>query len=969
MAPEIHHIRIFLSSPSDVAEERDIARELIKDALPVAPFIRDRATFDIVSCDDPHALPSMPVHLTPQQAIDKKLKKPSECDVVIVILWNRMGTPLSSELVKDDGTTYQSGTEWEFEDALKAAKKIGKPEILLYRRTEISQIGLDDPDIEIKREQYHKVEAFFAQFQDADGSLKGSFYSYTNPEEFRDLLRQHLESIVSDLIGKEATPNLESSMASDVDQSDAENEQSGPCLHQTSQTHPYRGLSVFSEDHSEFFFGRDKIIDRAISQYTSLHNTMHDIDNAAFLAIVGPSGSGKSSFARAGLIPKIRSLVHDNDASNLIVILSPGTEPVHQLALALAKQVLDDPKPIQRSIDLAELLRRKDSSGHYYGLSMVLKEISASIQSHFHLLIDQFEEVYSLCEDQEGRDTFIAILLDAVCDPNSNISVLITLRTDFFNETQQHAKLNDLICKQNIILPVMSEAELREIIVEPARIADRELDEPTVTRLVNETKNLQDALPLLEFVLTRIWICLTKQGAAPAKTVGDLGGVRNALATEAEEIFDSLPEDLQICTEQVFLKLIWFGKGPLRDTLKRVLISELVRNDNSDQVDRVLKAFSEDDRCLIQYADDRDQGQPTARICHKALLEHWERLQNWVENARRFHQRLSYDAQRWNTGEAIVWQKTDFQQLEDFYNHHQDQMEDIEVQFYLHCKSSDEEETKKINKLRNLETEKIVALNRKISKIQSVSSRLKVLSSLMILMVLIAIPYYFLFKKSDNYIIATGSLGGNYINWGAILSSEFNSNENLNKISSVPSEGSLDNLLLLQNNEAQLGIVQSELLLCAKDKCDSSLSSVDIGNLRIIAHLPHEFAHFLVRKKKDIQYSGNTDDLEKVKDVSIYLGSAGSGAFKSNVALLKILGHSVQDFNVDTSNNDGSARTYMDAAKLFITGELHAIIVPGSIPLDAISNIAKQLPNDYILLDVNDEGIMGNAEKKLGSEV
>ncbi len=197
------HIRIFLSSPGDVTVERDIARDLVKDTLPYAPFIRGRATFDVISWDDPHASPGLSAHLTPQQAINKKLKKPSECDVVIVILWGRMGTPLPSEIARPDGTAYQSGTEWEFEDALKAANENGKPEILLYRRTEKPRIDVDDPELEAKRSQYQKVEAFFTRFQGAGGSLTGSFNEYATPDGFRELLRQNLESVVNGFLVEE----------------------------------------------------------------------------------------------------------------------------------------------------------------------------------------------------------------------------------------------------------------------------------------------------------------------------------------------------------------------------------------------------------------------------------------------------------------------------------------------------------------------------------------------------------------------------------------------------------------------------------------------------------------------------------------------------------------------------------------------------------------------------------------------
>lgn len=198
MAKRVEQFRIFLSSPGDVQAERDIARELIKDVLPYSPFIRGRATFDVVSWDDPHAAPGLDAHLTPQEAINRQLPKPSECDIVIVILWSRMGTPMPSDYTKEDGSTYQSGTEWEYDDAASGG---GRTLTLLYRRTEEPMIGARDPEAQEKLEQVRKVDGFFERFQDADGSLSGSFTTYETVDEFRKRLRQNLESVVARLLG------------------------------------------------------------------------------------------------------------------------------------------------------------------------------------------------------------------------------------------------------------------------------------------------------------------------------------------------------------------------------------------------------------------------------------------------------------------------------------------------------------------------------------------------------------------------------------------------------------------------------------------------------------------------------------------------------------------------------------------------------------------------------------------------
>ncbi len=198
MAKRVEQFRIFLSSPGDVQAERDIARELIKDVLPYSPFIRGRATFDVVSWDDPHAAPGLDAHLTPQEAINRQLPKPSECDIVIVILWSRMGTPMPSDYTKEDGSTYQSGTEWEYEDSASGGCRT---ETLLYRRTDEPKVGLGDPDFQEKREQYERVNAFLERFRAADESLSGSFSTYETVDEFRKRLRQNLESVVARLLG------------------------------------------------------------------------------------------------------------------------------------------------------------------------------------------------------------------------------------------------------------------------------------------------------------------------------------------------------------------------------------------------------------------------------------------------------------------------------------------------------------------------------------------------------------------------------------------------------------------------------------------------------------------------------------------------------------------------------------------------------------------------------------------------
>jgi tetratricopeptide (TPR) repeat protein len=203
----LRQIRIFLSSPGDVAEERRIARSMVKDVLPVDPFIRGKASIDIISWDDPNAPASLSAHLSPQQAIERGLPSPSDCDIVIVVLWSRLGTPV----LMPDGTRFRSGTEYEYHDALKAIRSDNErlpaegkrvQSILLYRRTEAPTISLTAPE-EARNEalqQWHGVQDFFAQFRARDGSLLGSVNEYGTPHEFQQMLAHHLKTEINLII-------------------------------------------------------------------------------------------------------------------------------------------------------------------------------------------------------------------------------------------------------------------------------------------------------------------------------------------------------------------------------------------------------------------------------------------------------------------------------------------------------------------------------------------------------------------------------------------------------------------------------------------------------------------------------------------------------------------------------------------------------------------------------------------------
>ncbi len=162
----MRRIRVFLSSPGDVGDERAIAVDVL-DRLRYDTELRERADFEVVAWDRPGASAPILATRTPQASIDEGLPRPADCDIVVVIFWSRMGTALPRpEYVRVDGEPYGSGTEWEFEDAVRGAREHGTPEVLLYRRTPMVPVDPEAPEADEHWRQGRLVRAFFERHRD-----------------------------------------------------------------------------------------------------------------------------------------------------------------------------------------------------------------------------------------------------------------------------------------------------------------------------------------------------------------------------------------------------------------------------------------------------------------------------------------------------------------------------------------------------------------------------------------------------------------------------------------------------------------------------------------------------------------------------------------------------------------------------------------------------------------------------------
>jgi WD40 repeat protein len=434
---------------------------------------------------------------------------------------------------------------------------------------------------------------------------------------------------------------------------------------------PYKGLEAFYEEDADRFFGRNAVVDTLWHRLRDLQTPPLPGQPAKtrLLAIIGPSGSGKSSVARAGLIPELARRPVPVLANPRVAVVVPHTEPIEALATVLARLATNDPAPAAKTREFADEIRRAGQSGAPDGLRRIANVLPGADRYPLIVMVDQFEEVFTSATEA-GRSRFIETLLDAACDSGGRITVVLTLRSDFLGATARYPALDSAIAACSELVPAMSEAELREAISLPAgRAAELAgipdpLDRGTVELLAQETIGREGALPLLQFALNRIWEGLAA-GTSPADTLRELDGVGGALAVEADRLLKDVAaagkEDL---VRRAFLAMVQLGEG-VEDTRRRAKLSEIVAaGETPEEVMAILRRFASPGERLVTFASDR--GETTLQVTHEQLIARWPRLRQWLSDWRadeRFRRRLTAAANDWRNGQGGLWGPTELELL------------------------------------------------------------------------------------------------------------------------------------------------------------------------------------------------------------------------------------------------------------------------------------------------------------------
>jgi predicted outer membrane repeat protein len=406
---------------------------------------------------------------------------------------------------------------------------------------------------------------------------------------------------------------------------------------------PYKGLHAFTEQDTRDFFGRETLINElSAAVETALSSEQKEGQQARLLTVLGASGSGKSSVVMAGLLPCLREgEVFNSEEWVYLDPVFPGTHPLETLAVSFAKRL-----PARGAVSIHDDLKLASERT----LHLLASELAAFSQRKVVLIVDQFEEVFTLTTNETEWRHFFELLVTGVIETRGPLFVLLTLRADFYDRPMDYPDLYRLIDNHHISMLPLERDDLRRVIEQPANLPEVQLtfESGLVDQLLFDMQVQSGALPLLEFTLDQLF----RRRSGYQLTLSayrEMGGVKGALAQHAEETYQALPSDEhRQAARDIFLRLIEPGTTEQDTTRHRAARSEFERADpvQAQKMRETLEAFI-GARLLTT---NQIVGKSTVEVSHEALIREWKRLAEWLRDARDdilFQQSLSEDVVEW----------------------------------------------------------------------------------------------------------------------------------------------------------------------------------------------------------------------------------------------------------------------------------------------------------------------------------
>ncbi len=431
---------------------------------------------------------------------------------------------------------------------------------------------------------------------------------------------------------------------------------------------PYVGLDAFSEGEQGVFFGRERLIEEAARRLAT----------GRLLAVMGPSGSGKSSLVLAGLLPALKAGAAPGSAAwRYAPRMVPGSEPLANLARALYA-LQNEPAPeiepwiVQQAARLAE--------DPEYVLTLAGKGDAAPAL----LVVDQFEEAFTLCVDDAARGAYVAALLALCQAPGRRHTLILTMRTDFETLVSRLPQFQAHFERHTFRVTPLNAAELRASIEAPARLVGLKFEQGLVDTLLHDILGEPAALPLLQFTLLKLWEH-RERNYITWDAYRRLGGGRLALASSADALFDSLIPEEQTTVRRIFMRLVRAGDG-LEITSNRIRLDLLYQTGEAeDRIGRVLDKLVQ--ARLVRVTQGDVAGDAQIEVAHEALVRNWPRLVAWLEQEResiRQRQRLTDAAEHWaqlNRDPGALLPATLLHEAHRFVETHEVLLSDLETEF------------------------------------------------------------------------------------------------------------------------------------------------------------------------------------------------------------------------------------------------------------------------------------------------
>lgn len=394
------------------------------------------------------------------------------------------------------------------------------------------------------------------------------------------------------------------------------------------ERNPYKGLQAFGEADTEDFFGREQLVAHLLERFDGTGQ------RARVVTVVGPSGSGKSSLVRAGLIPALRQGGARGSERWFVATMRPGPQPLAELERALTEVATCGRDEISDA-----LVSGSD------GLARAVDRALPEASSELLLVVDQFEELFSLAGGEQRRQ-FAAHLHHVATNADSRVRLVLTLRADFYDHPLLDPGLGEMVATSTMALPALSAEELERAVAEPAKAVGVRPHPELIAQITSDVAATPAALPLLQYALTELF----ERRSGDALTLEGyraIGGVQGALAGRAEQLYASLDPAAQEACRQLCLRLVTVTEQRV-DVRRRVRRDELTELTTDDTIEHVIETFGR--HRLLTFDRDPVTREPTVEVAHEALLDAWDRLRGWIEQARtdlRMRQRLTIALEEW----------------------------------------------------------------------------------------------------------------------------------------------------------------------------------------------------------------------------------------------------------------------------------------------------------------------------------